>query len=228
MQAGRPYLMPAVLVVVIVVGAAASWRFWSRRPRELNELAPVLEAKLPEWVEGWRTFSPGFTVTAFKWVGAGSLTYGVERPYISDEPAEQLRQPLYVYSPDRSRFIDLFVTMELSKEHEKLVAAFDVDSAVELVEIGGKVRRRLGFCGPGCTFDDAAWLTNDVLVVVGAHEDEHCTSSPCGWFPDLFFYDLSRRTTTHYAQVLTRFATPPPVGPWRKLRKQLPDVTVGP
>ncbi len=228
MQAGRPYLVPAVLVVVIMVGAVGSWRLWSRRPRELSELAPLLEAKLPEWIETWKTSSPGFMVAAFRTVKSEPLAYTSERPYIPGEPAERLRQPLYVYSPDRSRFIDLFVTMELSKEHEKLVAAFDVDSAVELVEIGGKVRRRLGFCGPGCTFDDTAWLTNDVLVVVGAHEDEHCQSSPCGWYPDLFLYDLSRRTTTQYTQDLTRFAAPPPVGPWRKLQKQLPDVTLGP
>ncbi len=222
----RPYAIAAVLVVLITLGAAASWRYWSRRPRELNDLVPVLEAKLPEWVEGWRTFSPGFTVTAFRRVGAGSLTYEIERPYISDEPVEQLRHPLYVYSPDRSRFIDLFVTMELSKEHEKLVAAFDVDSAMELVDVEGKVRRRLGFCGPVCTFDDAVWLANDVLVVAGAHEDEHCQSSPCGWYPDLFLYDLSRRTTTHYAGPDS--IRDAPVGPWRKLRKQLPDVTLGP
>ncbi len=226
MRLRRPYAIAAVLVVSITLGAEASWRYWSHRPRELKELVPVLEAKLPEWVEAWKTFSPGFTVPAFRRVGAGPLAYEIERPYIPDEPAEQLRQPLYVYSPDRTRFIDLFVTMELMKEHEKLVAAFDVDSAVELIDVEGKKRRRLGFCGPGCTFDDAVWLANDVLVVVGAHEDEHCTSAPCGWFPDLFLYDLSRKTTTHYMQVLTRFATPPPVGPWRKLQKQLPDVTL--
>ncbi len=224
MRVERPYLMTAVLVVLVILGAQASWRYWSHRPRELNDLVPLLETKLPEWVEGWRTLSPGFTITAFKWVGASSLTYEIERPYISDEPVEQLRQPLYVYSPDRSRFIDLFVTMELFKENGKLVAAFDVDSAVELVDVEGKVRRRLGFCGSVCTFDDAAWVTNDVLVVVGAHEDEHCTSSPCGWFPVLSLYDLLRKTTTHYAGPdAIRDA---PVGPWRKLRKQLPDVTL--
>ncbi len=159
------WLIASALAVLVIIGAAVSWRqSRSGRSKDLADLAPLLEARLPKWTEEWRATSPGFAITAFRKLKVVPLMFETERPYAADDPMERLRQPLYVSSPDKSKFVDLFAKMELIKENKKLIAAFDVDTAVELVDVQGKIRRRLAFCGPACSFDDAAWLANDILV----------------------------------------------------------------
>lgn len=155
-----------------------------------------MEAHLKDWLNSWKAVAPEFDIRQFKKVWEGQSR---ENPYPLDTGMlDETRRPLYVFSPDRTRFVDPYVGMGLDKENGRLVAVFDVDSSVTLYDLRTSRAVRLAFCGAACTFEDAIWLSNDLIALVGRSESCGATAQPCAWGPMLMLFDLSRPTDSMY------------------------------
>ena len=92
--------------------------------------------------------------------------------------------------------------MSVFEEGGKLHAGLDVDSGVALADLKNNTWKRLMFCGTPCHFDDAAWINNDVFVVVGEseyYEENYClNNNPCPRVATLHVFDLSTNVVTLY------------------------------
>lgn len=78
--------------------------------------------------------------------------------------------PLLKYSPDSSRFIDLdSYNMHIAKNNRgQLIASpSGPDYEVSLVDSATGTKQRLLFLGPGSSVEDAIWLDNDNLALLG-------------------------------------------------------------
>jgi hypothetical protein len=83
----------------------------------------------------------------------------------------------------------------------RVVAGWDVDTGVALVDLQRRKWMRLLYCGPSCGYDDAAWIDDDTAVVAGYEEQFSplCPSrSDCVVRPYLWVYMLSANSLTWY------------------------------
>ncbi len=196
--------------------AAGYWRFGGERPGTdpLVRARPAVEEGLGEWFQWWRTFTPGLDLKLFRKTRSGPLNRVqdyYERSYDPSKPPpfkgwtaedEALRRPLYIYSPDRTKFIDPDIYLDLAKEDSQIEAGWDVDSAVALGDLSRRVWITLLFCGTPCGFDDALWINNDTVAIAGWSEtgfpkcgDQY---NPCPIAPILWLYELSTGLMTEY------------------------------
>ncbi len=235
----------AVPLVGLLLVAVAVWAWWdygssSARSGDLERLAPSVEAGLSEWLAVWRQGSPALDLTQFQREHEGAMSAEreyYEAPYDPANPQVasftnadlRLKAPLLLYSPDRTRFIDLYLGLEMEERDGRVVAGWDVDAGVALVDLSRKKWMRLLYCGPSCGYDDAMWIDNDTFVVVGYYEDisSRCPGrSDCVVQPYLWLYRVSANTVTWY------------VGPavpkealvghdgynWRRIRERIPNL----
>jgi hypothetical protein len=82
------------------------------------------------------------------------------------------------YSPDSSRFIDLDsynVDIYKNKKGQWIGDELGPDTEVSFVDLKKNQRTRLIFLGPGNSIEDAAWLDNDNLVLMGMQENNSDT-----------------------------------------------------
>lgn len=169
-----------------------------------SDIVSVVENKLPIWINLWRQAIPGFKVSSFRKISEETIKPDVEYPY-SPSQQSKLREIIYAYSPDKTKFVDTRGGMELYEENGKLKAAFDIDSDVGLIDLKSNKYNRLLFCGTPCGFDDAIWIDNNIFVVVGqteyypANGEERCTvNTKCTWVATLHVFDLTKNIVTLY------------------------------
>jgi len=165
-------------------------------PAAGGALAPstvqAVEAALAEWVAAWRGVDSAFDLRAFRSTQTGPIEYASALPFEPGNPSfVRARMPDYAYTPDRTRFVDPYIDL-------------GPDTAVAVVDLTRKTWRRLLFCGTPCGFDGAAWLSADVLVVVGYAEPPGgptCASprsATCPSTPLLWLFDFSRDVRAQY------------------------------
>ncbi|RRJ89351.1 hypothetical protein EG240_11985 [Paenimyroides tangerinum] len=65
----------------------------------------------------------------------------------------------------------------------------DVDQETKLLDIKNRSEKRINFCDPTCGFDEAKWLNDDVLILVGS-------------FIDFDYYDEVTETSRIYAMIM--------------------------
>lgn len=170
-----------------------------------SAIASVVESKLPIWVDLWRQAVPGFEVSKFSKTGEGAIkSESPDGSSCGSPQPNQLREIMYVYSPDKTRFVDPRVYLYLSENNGKIEGGFDADSAVALFDLRSNECKRVLFCGTPCGFDDAVWIDNNRFVVVGDHEhhpknEERCAvNTKCTWVASLHVFDLSANVVTVY------------------------------
>jgi hypothetical protein len=81
--------------------------------------------------------------------------------------------PFLVYSPDSTHFIDLdSYNVQIRKTSNGKLAgnAQGPDTEVSLVDRNNKKRIRLLFFGPGGSIEDAKWIDNETLLLIGTVE----------------------------------------------------------
>ncbi len=158
----------------------------------------LLGVPLKGWVASWKPAAPDFDLMQLRKV--------LEEPLAEDwqpldmKSLDQRRQPLYVFSPDRTRFMDPYGGMELVEKDGRLIAAFDIDQSITLYDTATSQEMRLVFCGTACSLEDGIWLSNDVIAVVGTSMDWSCQSTPgpCDWGPMVLMFDFSRKIESIY------------------------------
>ena len=170
----------------------------------LNIVASTIEQKLPLWINLWQGIISEFNVATFKEVNEKSIVPDMESAYDVSQQ-DKLYELIYVYSPDKTKFVNPRLGMELYNEDGKIKAALGVDSGVTLVDLKNKQWKRLLFCGTPCSFDDAVWIDNNIFAVVGHSEyypetgEERCTvNTKCTRVATLHVFNLSKNIVTLY------------------------------
>lgn len=120
------------------------------------------------------------------------------------------------YSPDSSMFIDLDsynIEIERGKTGQWVGTEKGPDTEVSLIDLQSKKRKRLVFLGPGGSVEDAAWLDNDNVVLVGVQEDGDGEQSSAV----LWKYHLPTNTFFLY-EMPDSVSADKLIGSWRKER----------
>ncbi len=172
-------------------------------PENLRGLSSRLEAPLKEWLVAWRAVQPGLRLEQF----TKRDTRAIEGPWrsrtidLSQDLSQDLGFPLYVFSPDRRRFVDPFGGLVLSKRNGYVEAGFQPDSWVILIDLEASRLRDVLVCGTACGFHEAVWLSNDSFVVAGYGEVQPKEGCPGGYThaPWLYLISLPRNSATWYA-----------------------------
>lgn len=113
-----------------------------------------------------------------------------------------LYKPALAFSPDSSKFIDLYgYRLNLGREGNKLIANEEVDGAVSLCNLKTKSWIRIYFLGVSSGIDEAEWISNRKFILVGySNYDEDGKFRPMILIGDtnkekLFLYeDLDKST----------------------------------
>lgn len=77
----------------------------------------------------------------------------------------------------------------------------DIDQAVLLIDVNKRQYHKLTFCGTPCRFEEAKWVNNKVLVLVGSYEDNDKydeVNQQSKYFGMLLIVDLEKNTKTTY------------------------------
>jgi len=101
------------------------------------------------------------------------------------------------YSPDSSKFIDLDSYNIAIKKNKSGVLTGDSqepETAVSLVDLGKKEKMQLIFLGPGNSIEDAAWIDNNSLVLIGYLENDAATGTNAA----IWQYNLSTKNVKLY------------------------------
>lgn len=123
--------------------------------------------------------------------------------------------PFLKYSPDSSQFIDLdSYNIDIKKDARGRFIGNELgpDFEVSLVDVENKTRRRLVFLGPGGSVEDAVWLDNNTLVLIGVQDNEKDGTTPTLWR-----YHLPTKTIYLY-EIPDTSMTGPLMGYWKKER----------
>ncbi len=84
------------------------------------------------------------------------------------------------YSPDSSKFIDLDsynISIMKNKQGQFVGSSQEPDTEISMVDIRKKEKTRLLFLGPGNSVEDAAWIDNNNLVLIGYVENENASGT---------------------------------------------------
>uniref|UniRef100_A0A7C6ECW2 LapA family protein n=1 Tax=candidate division WOR-3 bacterium TaxID=2052148 RepID=A0A7C6ECW2_UNCW3 len=171
---------------------------------ELQKTFPILKDKLSDWFSNWQTIVLGFNFQSFSWQGDTTITQQV----ISFNPNErsfQLKTPFYNYSPDQSKFLDIYLGMEVWEEAGKLKVGYGPDHGVALGDLKTNQLKVLLFCGTAGNYDNSLWLDNDNFVVTGFteyfsqnEEEKQALKDKVYYIALLYFFNLSKNKMTVY------------------------------
>ena len=77
----------------------------------------------------------------------------------------------------------------------------DIDQAVLLIDVDKKKYNKLTFCGSPCRYEEAKWLNDTVLILVGGFENNdkyNAVTKQSKYFGMLMIIDLDKKTITIY------------------------------
>lgn len=103
----------------------------------------------------------------------------VKAPFTPEKNYYETYGQFLKYSPDSSRFIDLDsynIDIQKNKTGQLIGTDDGPDTEVSFVDLNKKQRMRLVFLGPGNSVEDAAWLDNNNLVLIGFQENVEATA----------------------------------------------------
>ena len=161
--------------------------------RELSEkekdiLKGKIAAAFPEWIRSWRSSDARFNPSALQ---KESIEV-IDSTLITGET--EVRVPLDdkslhpLVSPDGTKYLEFAGG---SEEGEP-------DSELTLVDAARSERQRLLFYGPSVSFDDAAWVDAETVVVVGEGSDEGIPPTGSGQ-PLIWIFHLRQQLVSTYS-----------------------------
>lgn len=175
-----------------------------RTRQEFIAIFPIIENKLPHWFQNWQTMVLGFNLNSLTWQEDTTIT-SEPVPFNPDDTISKLRKPLYTFSPDKSKFLDIYVGMELWEEGGKIKAGYGPDHAVALGDLKTNKLKILLFCGTTGNYDEALWLDNDKFIVTGfteyfpkSEEERRILNNKVYYVAILYFFNLNKNKMTVY------------------------------
>ena len=195
----REVLLSLVVMPALSVSLSTASATVTADPANLGTLGPVLETKLKEWLVAWRAVQPTLRVEQFKKGETGDMGPTWDSLHI-DLSQGNPKLPLYVFSPDMRWVIDPFGALRMSKQNGDILAGFDVDNSVFLIDQKLSRQRSMLFSGPSGGTHEAAWLWNNGFVVAGYGEGQPKEGCRGGYTqrPSLYLVSIPRNSLTPY------------------------------
>lgn len=157
----------------------------------------------------------GFDWNKFRMTGSWKEDSMLVSPFTPDKDFYTSYGPFLKYSPDSSLFIDLdSYNIDITKDSKGRFIGTEMgpDCEVSLVDVEDSKKTRLVFLGPGGSIEDATWLDNNTLVLMGVQENEKGDKTATLWR-----YHVP--TQTYYLYEIPDTAVAGPLmGYWRKER----------
>jgi hypothetical protein len=136
----------------------------------------------------------GFDWTKFRMTSSWQDDSMLVSPFKPEKDFYTSYGPFLKYSPDSSQFIDLdSYNIDIKKDAKGRFIGNEIgpDYEVSLVHVKDGTKTRLVFMGPGGSIEDALWLDNQTLVLMGVQENEKAGKMPTLWrfhLPTKTFY----------------------------------------
>lgn len=211
------YKLIIFVFALIFFGACTSEKLSEENIAESNSLSAAEEEKqlleigiqqLSSWSTHWKSNAPDFNLQSFTYSRTDSIEQ-IERPEELHIGSESPFFPYLKKNPDGEGVVDIYSYKVVFPEEGN--PYFNPDAEVTYFRSDG-MRERLLFMGPSGVFEDAVWLTSEVLLVVGHFEDE-AGISPKAWiiYPEtakVSQYDnpLHSKTYTRESFLTKRFS----------------------
>lgn len=208
MEFSTIYKLLFFLILLMFTGACTSNNSSDEHIAETNfisaaeEEVRLLESgiqQVPLWSSHWKSIVPHFNKQNFVYSKTDSLDQ-IERPeklYIGSE------SPFYPFlktHPEGEGVVDIYSYKVVFPEEG--VPYFSPDSEVTYFKSNG-MRERLLFMGPSGVFEDAVWLSSEVLLIVGNFESE-IGISPIAWLIYPKLGKVTQYENALHSQIYTR------------------------
>jgi hypothetical protein len=157
--------------------------FWSIniKPDNFLEIQPV--NRLERWLSYYNLKLTDFTDTvSVEKLKRDNIQYEYP-PVVSD-----LYRQFFIASPDSKFYIDLdSYSLVLGKDSVGKLVSFgsEVDTEVYLYNISEKIISRILFCGTEEKIEEASWLNNDLVYILGFSRKID------SYFPTIYSYKIS-------------------------------------
>ncbi len=176
---------------------------------EINEeeVSKLVREKLrtekQDWFSWWNKITPYLTFDKFTLQNVNKLVPGERVGYKGNVNDDDLRQEKNVYakSPNQKMLADPLIGTMLSRQNQVVKGAFDVDSGLAIINLENDTYEQVLSCGTPCGFDDAVWLDNNKVLVLGYDILYNATSNPdldSNYSPALWVVDLENKAVYHY------------------------------
>lgn len=193
-------LIIILISIVIITSNIGCWRQKTTKlflkddnPSDSVLLTIIPEYRLSDWINFWQKKIPEFNLQSLKKVEEDTIKpHGHVSSYNPDTLREKLRERYYIYSPDSSKFLDIYLGMELYEENGEIKEARSVDGGMALIDLKDKTFKRLLF-GTYFGIKGALWLNNEIFIVYGWTE-----TSNMNYVAFLRIYRLSENKLTTY------------------------------
>ncbi|MDQ8748062.1 hypothetical protein BAS06_15510 [Elizabethkingia miricola] len=155
----------------------SSFAFGQKAPQDLSDFQKIFDRQL----KTWKASIPGFSVQNFK----AHNNFGFDNIPQEDQSVREFTsfvknyKNLLMFSPDKKHFIDLYSSsLYYDVKKKKYIAAYDIDSQVDLGDMQNHKSSRIYFMGSSAWIEDAAWIDNDRFILAGIHSDEQSQRIP--------------------------------------------------
>lgn len=111
--------------------------------------------------------------------------------------------PLFVYNEVRDQYLDVVSyerSVDIGANGKRIIVAGSPDNSALLVDPATAQSQRLLFCGTPCIFQDAAWLSDTEVAVMGLNSHLSLNFQPTIWYINLSEKEVS--IFTHPQEVL--------------------------
>ncbi len=130
---------------------------------ELIEMVSFIKNRFFYWVYIWESKITGFDLKYFKYK---------EKSVISlkqHSTINYMRMPLWVYSPDKSKCLDPYVSLNIWKKDGKIYGRLNLDAGgIRIIDFKKNVTLNLLNFGFSYNINDALWIDNNAFVLLGS------------------------------------------------------------
>jgi hypothetical protein len=148
-----------------------------------NSTTDTIPSRLDRWLGFYDLKLSDFT-DSLPLVERKTISFNYD--YLSDK--SNLFNDFFVFSPDSLHFIDID-SYSLILEKDSLGQLFSIGSEVDtetaLVDIKGKRRIRILFCGTDCRPEEAHWIKNNLVYVLGFTKSNNMD------YPTIWTYEIN-------------------------------------
>lgn len=122
------------------------------------------------WFKYYQCIDTTFSLKEFHWNGEEISIKSGDDLFEGPTGRQDLRQPMYYFSKDRTKYIDPFITLyQLRMKKDSIIVDRDIDQMVVLYDKTNNTKMVLSQSGPGGAIDEVAWLNNEVCIVMGQY-----------------------------------------------------------
>jgi hypothetical protein len=137
--------------------------------------------QLDSWLNYYGLEMTDFTDSSSKWEEE-IITWD----YDINTDSNNLLKEFFIYSPDSTHCLDLdsyFLGITRDSLGQLVFCGSDVDTEVAMIDLKGKKKIRIWFCGTPCIVEEAQWITNNLIYILGFTIDNEKK------YPTIWVYD---------------------------------------